>query len=99
MTENEYLLTITRPSPERETLGATLPNPRSITISGTGTLSVLTNLVSQEVVLEVFPSVRLSDAERALLEDDQLRNDTIEALRAAVRGEGVSSDWLFSDDE
>lgn len=44
-----------------------------------------------------LPWDRLDDEEKALLENDQLREDTLAGLKEIQTGEGMSTDWLFAD--
>ncbi|MGB3352693.1 MAG: hypothetical protein WBB00_07955 [Mycobacterium sp.] len=56
-------------------------------------------IVDKNGVIHLIPWDHLDDAEKAIMTNKELYKDTIEGLRAFERGEGVSSDWLFDDDE
>lgn len=48
---------------------------------------------------QLVPFALLDAAERAVLEDPDLYRQTRQGLEDFTAGNGVSSDWLFADDE
>ncbi len=61
--------------------------------------AVFVKVVDADGSIHLLPWESLDDAEKAMLRDARLRGETLEALNAFQRGEGVSSDWLFDSDE
>ncbi|SPM38561.1 hypothetical protein MNAB215_738 [Mycobacterium numidiamassiliense] len=61
--------------------------------------AVFVKVVDADGSIHLLPWETLDDAEKAMLRDARLREETLEALDAFQSGEGVSSDWLFDSDE
>ncbi|MEJ9078598.1 hypothetical protein WKY82_09275 [Gordonia malaquae] len=49
--------------------------------------------------IRLIPWSALHESERAILEDPDLYDQTHRGLENFMHGRGVSSDWLFDDDE
>lgn len=49
--------------------------------------------------IRLIPFSLLDDAERAIMEDQDLYRQTRAGLKAFQEGRGVSSDWLFENDD
>jgi hypothetical protein len=60
--------------------------------------AVYIKVVDADGSIHLLPWESLDDAEKAMLSDPRLREETLEALSAFQRGEGVSSDWLFDSE-
>jgi hypothetical protein len=56
-------------------------------------------IVETDGTIRLVPFDLLDDAERAIFEDSELYRHTRQGLADLVAGRGVSSDWLFADDE
>lgn len=61
--------------------------------------AVFVKVVDADGSIHLLPWETLDDAEKAMLSDPRLRQETLDGLNAFQRGDGVSSDWLFDSDE
>ena len=56
-------------------------------------------IVEDDGTIRLVPFDLLDEAERAILENPELHRQTRQGLTDLAAGQGVSSDWLFADDE
>ena len=56
-------------------------------------------ITESDRTIRLVPFDLLDEAERALLSDRELYRQTRQGLADFSAGKGVSSDWLFADDE
>jgi hypothetical protein len=56
-------------------------------------------IIEEDGTIRLVPYELLDGAERAIMEDRELHRQTRQGLSDFAAGEGVSSDWLFANDE